>query len=282
MTALLAGGLRSRGECPAIVTMGYGRRLTGEFALTGDTSGVGVDHVGDEAAELHLLTHCPVYVGDEPSQTIHRVDRGPAVRWIIFDDGVSRTWDRERRVIMLGESDLARPIRYLPLGAWRVTRDFLRSAAYLAVTTAADGPAISAHEGRLRQWGYEGEIGWFRHVNDGLHTVDGAPSVETPPGDPFVFCGIARHDRFRASVRGAGFPNTHFRAFPDHYRYSHSDWVALEQARQSSGCGWFLTTAKDAVRIDRAWLGSTPLRFLRIALHQIAGTDILTALTKDG
>jgi tetraacyldisaccharide 4'-kinase len=97
-----------------------------------------------------------------------------------------------------------------------------------------------------------------------------------------VFCGIARHDRFRASVRDAGLSDTHFRAFTDHHTYSHSDWVALEGARQSSGCGWFLTTAKDAVRIDPAWLGSTPLRFLRIALHQIAGTDILTALAKDG
>jgi hypothetical protein len=184
MTALLAGGLKSRGESTAIVTMGYGRRLAGDYALTNESSGVGVDQVGDEAAELHLLTHCPVYVGDEPSQTIHRLDRDKGSGWIIFDDGVSRTWDRERRVVMLGESDLARPIRYLPLGAWRVTPEFLRSATYVAVTTTAGSPAIPGLEGRLRQWGFEGEVGWFRYVNAGLQAIDEDQAGESRQAPP--------------------------------------------------------------------------------------------------
>jgi hypothetical protein len=57
--------------------------------------------------------------------------------------------------------------------------------------------------------------------------------------------------------------------------------MELDRLREHHGCGWFLTTMKDTVKIDPAWINSTPLYFLRIALHQVAGPDILPVLTRD-
>jgi tetraacyldisaccharide 4'-kinase len=72
-----------------------------------------------------------------------------------------------------------------------------------------------------------------------------------------------------------------FITFPDHHAYTTDDLSRLERKRREHGCSWYLTTLKDAVKIDPAWHPSTPLRFLRIGLHQAAGADMLASLTRD-
>lgn len=288
LTALLANGLRSAGHRPAIVTMGYGRRSSGDACILEAAGGVLAESVGDEAAELWLATQCPVHVGQEPANAIDQLDRAIAHDWVIFDDGVSRAWQGEKRVVALSDSDFERPLRYLPFGRWRTTPASLKSASYVAITSLSDAPAANAHRERLQEWGFSGQVGWFSYRLEGMQPYPDGLSSDPPAGgpvrtgNPLVFCGIARPDRFCHSVRSLGLSDTAFRVFPDHHSYTRDDLAELERIRLRLGCTWFLTTLKDAVKIDPRWIGSTPLFFLRIALHQVAGTDILVALTKDG
>lgn len=282
LTAYLAKGISESGKRPAIVTMGYGRKSAGVAELRNAVTGIPANEVGDEAAELFLTAGCPVSVGDEPSEVISRLDKAGAHDWIILDDGVSRAWQGERRIAVLSDTDLVEPVRYLPLGRWRTKPSFVRAASYVAITSTGDVDTSDSNRERLYSWGYRGPIGWFKYKLIGIEPYPPHSAPATPVGRPFAFCGIARPDRFLQSVRALGFDNSAFCAVADHHHYTKGDLVGLEISRKELGCEWLLTTMKDAVKIDPAWIGSTPLYFLRIALHQVAGSDILTALTKDG
>lgn len=281
LTAFLARGILESGKHPAIVTMGYGRKSTGVAELRTAVSGIPAHDVGDEAAELFLTAGCPVSVGDEPAEVISKLDEAGAHDWIIFDNGVSRAWQGERRIAVLSDTDLVEPVRYLPFGRWRTKPSFVRAASYVAITSTKDVDTTESHLERLSSWGYQGPIGWFKYQMIGIEPYTPGSEGATPVGRPFAFCGIARPDRFLQSVRALGFDNSAFCAVADHHHYTKGDLAGLEISRKKLGCDWFLTTLKDAVKIDPAWIGSTPLYFLRIALHQVAGSHILTELTKD-
>ncbi len=281
LTALLTNSLKADGKRVAIVTMGYGRNSTGTAILERAGSGPSSDAVGDEAAELFLSTGCPTHVGDEPASVISGLDTRTGYDTIVFDDGVSRRWDKEQRVVVLSDPDLESPVRYLPFGRWRATPEFVRAATYVAVTNTSGDATSTAHIKRLSEWGYNGPVGTFTYRTEGLVSFSPPTDSAAPDGRPFVFCGISRPGRFRESVRSMGFDECTFITLPDHHQHTRETLVGLERLREQRGCSWFLTTLKDAVKIDRAWIVSTPLFFLRIALHQVAGPDILSVLTKE-
>lgn len=280
ITSLLVKELSEAGKQTVIVTMGYRRNAKGLARIDRLGAGVPAAEVGDEAAELFLSTRCPAYVGEEPAEVIDELDKQKAFDCIVFDDGVSRNWDGEKRIVVVSDNDLSLPIRYLPYGRWRTSPDFVRAASYVAITSSSDDVAIGAHTDRLRSWGYDGPVGLFAYRLDGLVSFPEGHRAEAPKGQPYLFCGISRPGRFRDSVRSLGFDDTSFKHFPDHHNYSAATLRNVQSLRQQNGCEWLLTTLKDAVKIDPAWIGSTPLYFLRIALHQVAGSNILTALTE--
>lgn len=285
LTALLATRLTQDRQRATIVTLGYGRSKSDDTVLMpGTLTPELIASSGDEAAELSHLSAVPVHVGTAPERVIDRLDTSNECDWILFDDGLTRTWAGERRVIALSEDDLVRPIRYVPYGRWRTSPRFLTSGCFVAVTGATGAVNEMSIRQRLSALGYRGTFGMFEYRVDGLASL-GVAGMESKPlvpdGRPFAFCGIARPGRFLESARVFGATREMFRAFPDHHSYTSDDVFELEAARKRSGCDWLLTTLKDAVKIDQTLISSTPLRFLRIALHQVAGTDILTALNKD-
>lgn len=282
ITALIANALRDSGERVTIATMGYGRRSTGPATLTRSGPGVLSTGVGDEAAELFLASGCPANVDDEPSDVISRLDASLQFDTILFDDGVSRRWDNEKRVVVLSISDLTAAVRYLPLGRWRTTPEFVRAATFVAITGDSGQSDLGSYMKRLSAWGYHGPVGAFAYQSTGLESLSNPVDKSIPDGRPLIFCGISRPSRFRNSVRSLGLDDSSFVILGDHHQHTKATLVGLDRLREQRGCRWFLTTLKDAVKIDPAWIGSTPLYFLRIVLHQTAGPDILTALSKDG
>ncbi len=281
LTAMLANWLKQEQQRVAIVTLGHGRRAHGQVSLTLRTWRPDqIAASGDEAAELLHLTGTSVHVGESPERVIEGLDESGQVDWIVFDDGLTRTWSGESRIIVLSADELTRPVRYVPYGRWRTSSRFLQSARFVAVTGADQHADVKSDLSRL---GYDGPFGVFEYRIEGLSSLasGGINTLTSPPaGRALVFCGIARPDRFRGAVSSFGLSEQSLHAFPDHHNYTREDLSALESMRAQSGCGWYLTTLKDAVKIDPAWHGSTPLLFLRIALHQIAGADLLGVLTR--
>ncbi len=282
LTAMLTKALSESGQRSAIVTMGYGRQSKGPAKIEDFVSGVPAVGVGDEAAELFLTTRCPVHVGDEPVRVIDALDGQNTSDWIVFDDGVSRAWEGEKRVVVVSDTDLDTPVRYLPFGRWRTTPDFVQAASYVAITSSSVRVAPDSQIERLKDWGYKGPVGVFEYRLSGIESYPEPIPAALPAGRPLVFCGISRPERFRESARAYGIDVAAFESLPDHHRYTKETLSRLDRLRKQRGCDWFLTTLKDAVKIDPAWINSTPLNFLRIAVHQVAGPDILTVLTKDG
>ena len=283
LTAMLATRLGQEHQRVAIMTLGHGRTGYGQVELSPETWRLDqIAASGDEAAELMHLTGTPVHVGDMPEGVVEKLDESGQIDWILFDDGLTRTWKGETRLVVLSADELARPVRYVPYGRWRASPRFLQSAWFVAVTGADKHTDVKSDLSRL---GYEGPFGVFEYRIEGLGSIASSGltmSMAPPAGRAYAFCGIARPDRFYDTVSSFGLAEKTFHPFPDHHNYTREDFSALESMRAQSGCDWYLTTLKDAVKIDPAWHGSTPLLFLRIALHQTAGVDLLSALIKDG
>lgn len=281
LTAHLVRCLSEAGCRTAIVTTGYGRRSSAAITLDDSSAAPDAAVAGDEAVELFRSTNCPVYVGVEPSQVIEQLDSAGGHDWIVFDNGISRAWAGETRVVVLSASDLTQPVRYLPYGRWRTIPEFVRQATCVAITSENEVRIDDSHRARLASWGYHGPVGSFVYRMEGLEPL----TAEVPPiphdRTPVIFSGIARPGRFLHSVRTLGYSPAVYRVFPDHHRYTKRDLDELQASRQETGATWYLTTLKDAVKIDPAWISSTPLYFLRIALHQVDGPEILTVLTRD-
>lgn len=279
MAAWLAGGFLACGDRTAIVTTGYGRSAVGRCTVDGSAALSLVTSAGDEAVMLNQQTGASVWVDDDPAAVIADLDRSGAWDVIVFDDGVSRRWQGERRIVVMATHDLESPVRYLPYGRWRVGPPCLSGLAALAIVDVDAPTAATAehHRSVLRRWGYEGPVGWYVTVADGLMPVSVAgaqPVEEIPPGPPFAFCGLGRPGRFAAQLARLGVDPGELMRFPDHHAYTRSDWDAITQRCEENHGTWMLTTHKDAVKIDPAWPGSIPLYYLRITLKPVAGDDL--------
>ncbi|MEW5701439.1 MAG: tetraacyldisaccharide 4'-kinase [Candidatus Zixiibacteriota bacterium] len=282
LVAFIADRLQQQGRRVVIVTLGYGRTGRGTVGLGDARRTVDVAESGDEALELRQRTNIPVRVGDEPADIVAELDRDSRTDAVVFDDGVRRRWEHERRLAVLTSRDLEAPVRYLPDGRWRTTPRTVARAAAVAVTDAFDcSDSVREHHRRiLAGWKFTGPVGWFATRVIALSPIVGmsAGSGTVPSGRPFVFCGLGQPRRFLAQVRSAGFEPGGFHFYTDHHRYRRADAEQLDRRRSNRQCTWFLTTHKDAVKIDPAWLGSTPAYFLRISLQQVAGDDLFTTL----
>jgi tetraacyldisaccharide 4'-kinase len=88
--------------------------------------------------------------------------------------------------------------------------------------------------------------------------VQGVLPLEGGPGHPpghlkghrlLAFCGIAGPERFFALLRANGLDPTARLAFPDHFEYPETALDRIAKAARKAGCGAFITTEKDAVKL---------------------------------
>lgn len=283
MSILLIDQLKQGGQHVAAVTMGYGRSDDRRAAYL-PSAWPHVEDVGDEGIEIGVFTNVEVHTGPEPATVIDELDLRADLDWIVFDDGVSRSWAGEKRIAMFASDDLEQPVRYLPVGRWRTTPRALAMASYVAVTTGAGAPAPQEHRRRLAAWGYCGPIGWFHYRPLGLMRWSQGEIVgleSLPNGPALAFCGIARPHRFREQIATAGIALADFVTFPDHHRYSPADCDRLNSRLAQSGATWFLTTFKDSARTPPDWSALTPVVYWRICLHQVAGDDLAATVLKE-
>ena len=69
---------------------------------------------------------------------------------------------------------------------------------------------------------------------------------------PLAFCGIARPENFAAMLTGAGCGLVDTVLFPDHHRYGERDIQELIRLAKSMNASGFVTTEKDAVKLNAA------------------------------
>lgn len=268
--SLLAGGSgktpfvvhladRLSGHRVAVLSRGYGGRARRPAEVKSDDD---PRHCGDEPLLLARTTSASIWIGRDRARLARRL--GAEYDLFILDDGYQHLrLGRSLNICLVPALPLG---HVLPAGLWREGASALADADF--VVCVNDIPD------------------WLKNYYDGpTGTVEflpgpwqGGEGHATPPARALAFCGIARPERFLASLTEFELVDTVL--FRDHHRYSESELSALRERAMQRGADALLTTAKDAVRIRVAPLG-LPLFFRDVALRWRAGEDVFARCLSD-
>jgi len=259
LTIRLAELLTADGIAVDVLSRGYGRISSATERV--DPSG-DAERFGDEPLLIARRTGVPVFVGtsryhagllaeadsQEPDQ------RTSAVH--LLDDGFQhRQLARDVDIVVVHRSDFAE--RLLPAGRLREPLSALRRADFLALREEdAD------LEPRLHQLRVTAPILWMRR------SLSSPNELAANSGKVIAFCGIARPDEFFSALIASNINVELALTFPDHHRYSREDVNRLKTAAAEAHAVAFVTTEKDAVRLDPTQLqvleSIAPVRVARL------------------
>ena len=255
----LGAMLAARGHAVHFLTRGYGGRETGPIPV--DPARHGADDVGDEPLLLARVAPCWVSA-DRRAGAAAAADAGAAL--LLMDDGhqnasLAKAWSI---VVVDGEYGFGNG-RLLPAGPLRepVQAGLARADAVVVVgpDEAGIGDALPAGipvlAGRLSPLAGGGEIA-------------GATVV--------AFAGIARPEKFFATLRALGCRIARAKAFPDHHRFREAEIASLVgDAERLDAVA--VTTAKDAVRLPPAFRGTVRVLDIAFEWADAAEADALVA-----
>lgn len=282
LAAALAAGLAARGHRVVLASRGYGGRSRAQVTRVDDgPRGARVAReIGDEP--LVLAAHAPgvpVLVGRDRRIVGHHAVSQLGAEILILDDGFQH--HRLARDLDLVAVDAASGLgnaRVLPAGPLREPRSSLRHADGLCVVGdgGADADSMAGATGRpalAREAASTTALrDDFRQTSrfvlaahrqpTSLVSLDGARrlALAALAGRRVgLVCGLARPDSFRRTVESLGAEVACLRAFPDHHAYVEADLRDLDP-----GLDLWLTTEKDAVKLEPAWGGAGALFVLGI------------------
>lgn len=251
VVAALASRLRDRGERPAILTRGYGRRdVTDGVLVVSDGQRVRepVARSGDEPQWLaRQLTGVPVLVSADRYLAGLFAEKYFGATVSILDDGFQHVQlQRDVDLLLVGAADL--DDRVLPSGRLREPLSSARFADALLVP--GDDAAVARVASAL------GHPSVFRVVQhfDSIRRTGRVPSDPsdrlTPPGRVVAFAGIARPERFFSALRARGYDVARELTFRDHHWYTARDIDGIQAAAREANASLIVTTEKDAVRCE--------------------------------
>lgn len=270
-TLWLSRSLVDRGVRVGIVLRGYGGRAAGVTVVSsGHGPEVGPAEAGDEAVMLAKCFPGPVITASR------RIDGAAAAaalgcEAVVLDDGFQhRAIARAFDVVLLD----GRRGPLLPAGPLRERLGALRRAdGVVLVDPLAHGPVLDvprAAAGRT--------VCRMR--------VEPAALVEAVQGQwrerpvsllagqrVVVVSGIARPDRFYELVRQWEGTIAEVFEYPDHHRYTLSDWQDI--GRRSQQADFIVTTEKDLVKLEAFPFATGKLVALRIAAHVEGGEKLI-------
>jgi tetraacyldisaccharide 4'-kinase len=243
---LLGELLKTRGIRFDVLTRGYGRQSGGVAQVDPNGS---ARIFGDEPLLIARRLGVPVIVGSERYQAGIFAEGRFASHVHLLDDGFQhRQLARDFDIVLVTAED-ARD-RLLPAGRLRESVSALERAD--AVVLPADLscgqlPLAGKQVWRLR-----------RNLQAG----------HAPPR-PVGFCGIARPGNFFSQLREAGVELAAEVPFPDHHVYTRRDVSRLLRLRQQTGAGGFVTTEKDAVKLDALLAELQPVAVVPVIMELV-------------
>lgn len=230
----LARLLARHGCSPDVLSRGYGR--ASGVAARVDPSG-SAESFGDEPLLIAQATGVPVFVGAQRYHAGLLAEQDEQQQVHLLDDGFQhRQLARDLDVVVIHRSDLTQ--RLLPAGRLREPLSSLRRAS-VVVLRHEDAEL----EPTLRR--YTGPEGCFWRVRRTLQ-------LDAPVARAVAFCAIARPQEFFSGLVAAGVEVVERVRFRDHHRYTAADADRLAALGRRCGCDGFITTAKDAVKLDAA------------------------------
>lgn len=245
VVAALARLLQGLGERPAILSRGYARRRqTAGVLVVSDGQQVlaAVEESGDEPQMLaRTLSGVPVLVARERYAAGRLAEQRFDATVLILDDGyqhlrLARTVD----LLIVAPQDL--DDRVLPSGRLREPLSAARDADGLLVYgSRAAAERMSVSLGVTPAFTVAPRYGALQPL---AGSSNGARRV-------VAVAGIARPARFVDALRQQGYDVASELIFPDHHWFTASDAARVVSAAHEARADAVVTTAKDAVRIER-------------------------------
>ena len=256
------------GTTVGVLSRGYGRTSGEPRALAPGAGSARVAELGDEPA---LLARAGAWVGVSGDRALAAralAELGARPDLFVLDDALQhRSVPRALDLVVFTAADLTAPARCVPSGPLRQPRGWRPPRAVWVVTGADPGarewPAGSIGRaytawwrempGTPAEWSHAGTVALAAWRAAGEAPFD-------PGGRPVVaFAGVARPESVAGSARRAGHEIAALVAFRDHHPYGADDVARLLRDYPQVA---FLTTEKDAVKLDPAWFGTAPVGVL--------------------
>ena len=227
----LAEALRDRGFHPVILSRGYGRTSRGILVVDSNW-----EEAGDEPFLMkQRLGDVPVVVGADRYEAGCFAEKKQLGNIFILDDGFQhRGLHRDVDIVTIDPVEWEAGEALLPGGRWREPKSAL-DRAHAACIQEVEGVVIPSLP-----------IPSFavRHQIDGLYSGDTLIAAESLKRSSVVaFAGIAKPERFFATLELLGIHPVKCIRFRDHHHYSRREIESL-------GGDMLVTTEKDAVRLN--------------------------------
>jgi tetraacyldisaccharide 4'-kinase len=257
VVAYIARMLIDAGECPSILSRGYGRRRPRDGVTVVSDRGAlraTLAQAGDEPFMVaRALSGASVVVGSNRYLSGRLAEERLGATVHLLDDGFQHlVLARDVDLVLACDDDLTD--RPLPAGRLREP---------LAAAAAADAALVvagyhTAAERVARTLGIPTAFQVTRAL--GAPTRLLGDSVVVPPESRvFLAAGIARPERFFSDVASAGWQVVGTLAFRDHHQFTRSDVARIARAARAAAAAIVLTTEKDAVRLEAQSLGDLPI-----------------------
>ncbi len=240
LTIRLAELLSADGFEVDVLSRGYGRASRAVERV--DPAGIAA-RFGDEPLLIARRTAVPVVLGGSrfaagllaEAMAVHNPSNK---RVHLLDDGFQhRQLARDVDVVVLHRSDFVEKL--LPGGRLREPLAALSRANFVVLR---DEDALLEKE--LRRLKIKIPIWWMRR------SLVLPRELEESTERVLAFCGIARPEEFCSSLTGAGVNLEETVEFPDHHRFTSDDMQRLVGAAKRIDAEAFVTTEKDAVKLD--------------------------------
>jgi tetraacyldisaccharide 4'-kinase len=240
----LAEAMRDRGFRPVVLSRGYGRTTRG--IVIADSQW---EECGDEPMLIkRRLVDVPVVVGADRFEAGVVAEKKQLGNVFILDDGFQhRQLHRDVDIVAIDPVEWAAGEMLLPAGRWREPKSEIARAHAACVQESDDAspPPLPIPAFLVRT------------QLDGIYQEDARISPENLMGRPVIaFAGIAKPERFFATIESLGIQAQEYIRFSDHHHYSD------RQIEKLPG-GLLITTEKDAVRIGAS--AARPYCYLRIS-----------------
>ena len=241
LVILLAEQLRAEGFRPVVLSRGYRRKSSGTVIVSaGQGPLVSWDTAGDEPYVIARRTNAAVVVGADRYRAGLLAEEKNLGNLFILDDGFQhRRLHRNVDLVTIDPAEWIAGERLLPSGHWREPKEALARAHAAIVHKHAVTPQLPV------------PVFGIHTVVEGIYRNDEPVSLETLKNRAVTaFAGIAKPDRFFASLESIGVTLSRRIRFPDHHRYNAQELEALPGEI-------YITTEKDAVRLEGTALQRT-------------------------
>ena len=262
LVSLITEILAENGEDVCVISRGYKRKNENERVL--------VSNKGKMLSDVQIS-------GDEPFELAQRLigkaiviadaDRVGAGKWAIEEFGITaivlddafqhQRISRDLDIVVIDATNPFGNEKTLPTGILRESLENLTRADMFVITRANISKNLDDIENKIREYNKTSLIISGKNKTEEVVKLDEYSSNEKNQSTfskdlpLFAFCALGNPNNFFDQLKDEGFDIKASKTFRDHHSYKQKDIDLLYEKAREANCKGFLTTAKDAVKLDQ-------------------------------